>query len=321
MRPPDGHGPTTRRTAIITIAMSLLLAWLLSPTVQADDIRVIIIASQDAGPYKDLSMGFQQYLSSRGMPISFETYSLQGNTAKVAEVFPAIKNKTPRLLLTIGTLATQAALKELPDIPVVAGLVVDPDSLLKGGKATGVGVEIPLNIQFQWLQRIMPGAGTIGVLYNPKENQAKIDAASKTAHGLGLKLVAREVETPRALPDALEGVAKHADLLWGLSDQVALSPQTAEPILLFSLQHRLPVSGLTTSWTKAGALYSLDRDYSDLGAQCGELALKILQGSNPGSLPPVPPRKVVYSLNLKTADHMRLDIPLSIIEGAQSVFR
>ena len=321
MRHLKRHGRTTRCTAIVTIAMSLLFAWLLSATVLANDMRVIIIASQDAGPYKDLSMGFQQYLSSRGMPISFETYSLQGNHAKVAEIFPAIKNKTPSLLLTIGTLATQAALKELPDIPVVAGLVVDPDSLLKGSKATGVGVEIPLNIQFQWLQRIMPGAGTIGVLYNPKENRAKVEAATKIAHGLGLKLVTREVETPRDLPDALDGIAKDADLLWGLSDQVVLSPQTAEPILLFSLQHRIPVSGLTTSWTKAGALYSLDRDYSDLGAQCGELALKILQGSNPGALPPVPPRKVVYSLNLKTADHMRLDIPQSIIEGAQSVFR
>jgi putative ABC transport system substrate-binding protein len=138
---------------------------------------------------------------------------------------------------------------------------------------------------------------------------------------LGLKLVAREVEIPRALPDALESIAKDADLLWGLSDQVVLSPQTAEAILLFSLQHRLPVSGLTTSWTKAGALYSLDRDYSDLGAQCGELGLKILQGAKPGELPPILPRKVVYSLNLKTADHMRLDIPQSIIEGAQSVFR
>ncbi len=305
----------------MTIAMSLLFAWLPSATGLADDIRVIIISSQNAGPYQDLSMGFQQYLTSRGMPVSFESYSLHGSNAKVAEVFPAIKNKTPRLLLTIGTLATQAALKELPDIPLVAGIVVDPEGLLKGGKATGVGLEIPLNVQFQWLQRIVPGAGTIGVLYNPKENLAKIDAAIKTARGLGLKLVAREVETPRALPDALENIAKDADLIWGLSDQVVLSPQTAEPILLFSLQHRIPISGLTTSWTKAGALYSLDRDYKDLGAQCGELGLQILQGAKPGELPPVPPRKVMYSLNLKTADHMKLDIPQSVIEGAEHVFR
>lgn len=287
----------------------------------AEDIRVVIIVSQDAVPYQDLSMGFQHYLSSHGLPISFETYSLQGNPAKGEEIFPAIKKKTPRVLLTIGTLATQAALKELPDIPLVAGLVMDPGSLPKGGNAAGVGVEFPLSIQLQWLQRVMPGVVRIGVLYNPKENQAKIEAAMKIAHGLGLKLVAREVETPLALPDALEGIANEVDVLWGLNDRLVISPQTAEAILLFSLRHRLPVIGLTTSWTKAGALYSLDRSYGDLGAQCGELALKILQGIKPSALPHSPPRKVVYSLNLKTAEYMNFDIPLSVVEGSQHVFR
>lgn len=303
------------------LALALLLACLLSATVQAGDVRVVIIASQDAAPYQELANGFRQHLESQAGSVSFETYSLQGSAAKVSDLFPAIKNKSPQLLLTIGTLATQAALKELPDIPLVAGLVVDPDNLLKGGRATGIGVEFPLEIQLQWLQRIVPGAGTIGALYNPKENRARIEAATKIARNMGLKLVSREVETPRALPDALDSLGKDADILWGLSDQVVLSPQTAEPILLFSMQHRLPLSGLTTSWTKAGALYSLDRDYADLGAQCGELALKILGGAKAGALQPVPPRKVVYSLNLKTADHMKIDVPQAIIEGAKHVFR
>jgi putative ABC transport system substrate-binding protein len=310
-----------RHKVTISFAIALLLTGLVVSTGLADNIRVVIILSQDATPYQDLGTGFRRYLSAHGMSTSFETYSLQGSAAKAAEFFPAMKGKPPQLLLTIGTLATQTALKELPDIPLVAGLVMDLDGMQKSGNVTGVGVEFPIDVQLQWLQRIVPGAGTIGALYNPKENRAKIEAATKIVRGLGLTLVTREVETPRALPDALESIAKGADVLWGLSDQVVLSPQTAEPILLFSLQHRLPISGLTTSWTKAGALYSLDRDYSDLGAQCGELGLKILQGAKPGALPPVPPRKVVYSLNLKTADHMRLDIPQSIIEGAQSVFR
>lgn len=310
-----------KATSLKRLALALLLAWLLSTTVQAGDVRVVIIASQDAAPYQDLAKGFRQHLESQAGSVSFETYSLQGSAAKVSDLFPAIKNKSPQLLLTIGTLATQAALKELPDIPLVAGLVVDPDNLLKGGRATGIGVEFPLEIQLQWLQRIVPGAGTIGALYNPKENRARIEAATKIARNMGLKLVSREVETPRALPDALDSLGKDADILWGLSDQVVLSPQTAEPILLFSMQHRLPLSGLTTSWTKAGALYSLDRDYADLGVQCGELALKILGGAKAGALPPVPPRKVVYSLNLKTADHMKIDVPQAIIEGAHHVFR
>jgi len=171
------------------------------------------------------------------------------------------------------------------------------------------------------MHKLMPEIKIVGVLYNPQENQAKVDAAVQAAKKEGLTLLPKEVGTPRALPDALESLAKRVDLLWGINDQMVLSPQTAEAVLLFSFRRAVPFVGLSSSWVKAGALYSLDRNYSDLGAQCGELALKILNGAKPGALPPVPPRKVLYSLNLKTADHMKLDIPQSIIEEAQSVFR
>src|SRR5262249_51808249 len=156
---------------------------------------------------------------------------------------------------------------------------------------------------------------------NPRENQDKITEATKVARNLGLKLVAREVETPQALPDALDSLAKEADVLWGVTDQMVLSPQTAEPILLFSFRNRIPFTGLSTSWVQAGALYALDRDYSDLGTQCGEIALKVLQGTKASSLPPASPRKVTYALNLKTAQQMKVEIPQSLIDGAQQVFK
>ncbi|MBM4256658.1 MAG: hypothetical protein FJ147_12275 [Deltaproteobacteria bacterium] len=110
-------------------------------------------------------------------------------------------------------------------------------------------------------------------------------------------------------------------MLWGIADQTVLSPRTAEPILLFSFRNRIPFAGLSTSWAKAGALYALDRDYKDVGTQCGELALKILRGTPAGTLPPQTPRKVAYALNLKTAEHMKLSLPQPLIDGAQQVFR
>jgi putative ABC transport system substrate-binding protein len=140
-------------------------------------------------------------------------------------------------------------------------------------------------------------------------------------HPLTLEKSLQEVETPQGLPDALDNLAKDADVLWGVTDQTVLSPETAEPILLFSFRNRIPFAGLSTSWVKAGALYALDRDYTDLGAQCGEIALKILQGARASSLPPVSPRKITYALNLKTAYHMKLDISQALIDGAQEVFR
>jgi putative ABC transport system substrate-binding protein len=299
-----------------------LLAMSLSPgSAVCGDLRIAVIASQDTPPFQDVTAGFLEFLKKEGAVAALDHYSLSGNTGKVSQVIHDIKKQPPHLMLTIGTLATQAALREADDIPIVASMVGNMDELRQSKNATGVALDFPFVTQFEWMHKLVPEIKIVGVLYNPKENQAKIDAAVQAAKKEGLTLLPKEVETPRALPDALESLAKRVDLLWGINDQIVLSPQTAEAVLLFSFRNALPFVGLSSSWVKAGALYSLDRDYRDLGAQCGELALKIIQGAKPGALPPVPPRKALYSLNLKTADHMRLDIPQSIIEGAQSVFR
>lgn len=305
-----------------TICAVTLLAMSLSPgSAVCGDLRIAVIASQDTPPFQDVTAGFLEFLKKEGVVAAFDRYALSGNTGKASQVIHDIKKQPPHLILTIGTLATQTALREADDIPIVASLVGNMDELRQSKNATGVALDFPFVTQFEWMHKLVPEIKIVGVLYNPKENQAKIDAAVQAAKKEGLTLLPKEVETPRALPDALESLAKRADLLWGINDQTVLSPQTAEAVLLFSFRNALPFVGLSSSWVKAGALYSLDRDYRDLGAQCGELALKIIQGAKPGALPPVPPRKALYSLNLKTADHMKLDIPQSIIEGAQAVFR
>ncbi len=138
---------------------------------------------------------------------------------------------------------------------------------------------------------------------------------------LGVKLVPKPVETPRDIPDALESLANNVDLLWGITDQVVVSPQTAEPILLFSFRNKIPFAGLSTSWVKAGSLYALERDYVDIGAKCGEIAVKILSKTALRTIPVVPPRKVLFSINLKTARTMKIDVSQRISESATQVFQ
>jgi putative ABC transport system substrate-binding protein len=284
------------------------------------DVRIAVIASQDASPYQDVATGFLEFLKKEGVVADVDHYGLSGNAGKASEVTRDLRKHSPRLILTIGTLATQTALREADDIPIVAGLVSNLDDLSKSKNVTGVVLDFPVVTQFEWMRKLMPEIKIIGVLYNPTENQAKMDAAVKAAKKEGLTLLLKEVETPRALPDALESLARNVDLLWGINDQLVLSPQTAEAILLFSFRNGVPFAGLSSSWVKAGALYALDRDYKDLGAQCGELAFKILQGAKPNTLAIMPPRRILYSLNQKTADHMKLEFSSTVIKNAQQVF-
>ena len=131
-----------------------------------------------------------------------------------------------------------------------------------------------------------------------------------------MKLESQEVSAPQDVPAALERLAQKADVLWGVADALVLSPQLAKPILLFSFRNSIPFIGPSAPWVKAGALYSLDYDYRELGSQCAEIALKVLRGEAPNDISPDYPRTIKYSLNLNTARMMKITLPDELVRGA-----
>lgn len=300
----------------------LVLGLLLHPVgLSAKTDRIVVLSGQDLKPYHDVLAGLQQSLSKQGLTTTVEVYPLQGNPTKTQDVLSDLKKTGARLVVTLGSAATQAAVREVPHLPLLATMIVSAEDIKASPNATAVLLEFPLDTQLQWLRRIIPGAGSVGVLFNPKENQAKINSAVQVAKESGFTLVTQAVETPRALPDALENLSRNVDALWGISDSVVMTPQTAEPILLSTLRNKIPLAGLSSSWVKAGALYALDRDYVDIGTQCGELIGKVLGGVGAGNLPPIHPRKVTYAVNLKTAGVMNLELPQEVVRGATHVFQ
>jgi len=286
----------------------------------AEESRIVILTSSRAAPYEEALAGFQQALRQQGVRAIFEVYSLEGETPRVAQVLQDVKQGGSALLLTLGTAATQRARQDITTVPIIAGLVLSADEFKGAPNISGVTLDFPVTLQLEWLRRFLPTAKTIGVIYNPRENQQRIEAASRVAHELGLKLESQQVSDTRELPTALETLAKKIDVLWGMVDELVLTPQTAKHILLFSFQNRIPFVGLSTAWVKAGAVYALDWDYTDLGMQCGEMALKVLRGTPINALPPMVPRKVVYALNQKTARHMKIEIAETLVHGAREVF-
>jgi putative ABC transport system substrate-binding protein len=316
--------PSVGASATLTVALTAAVI-LLDPmtTISAADIqaaKIAVLISHDAPPYQAALSGFQASLKGRGVEASYEVYPIRGDPAEANRAVQRIKQNGVRLLYSLGALATAAVIRAEIDVPLTACLLLNTADIKKTPHAAGVALEIPVHIQFQWLQRLVPNAKRIGVLFNPKENQDKVDVAARVAREMGLTLTARAIEAPRDIPSALNDLANEADVVWALPDHVVLSPETAKPLLLFSLRHRIPFVGLSTSWAKAGALYALDRDYTDLGAQCGEIAMAILDGRSPESLPPASPRKVVYAINLQTARHMKITLPDHLVQGAAEVF-
>lgn len=303
------------------VILGLLGLTFVANMASAEPGRIVVLSGQDLKPYQDVIAGLKQSLTKQGIDLNLEIQAVHGEPAKMQAALADLKQRGARLIVTLGSTATQAAVREMSHLPILATMIVSADEIGSAPNATAVLLDFPLEVQLQWLRRFLPGAGTVGMLFNTKENHTKVVAASRTAKTTGLILVPQPVETPRALPDALENITRSVDVLWGISDSIVMTPQTAEPILLSTFRNRIPLVGLSTSWVKAGALYALDRDYVDIGLQCGELAGKMLNGTSARSLAALHPRKVTYAINLKTAGAMNLELPQDLISGAAQVFQ
>ena len=96
-----------------------------------------------------------------------------------------------------------------------------------------------------------------------------------------------------------------------------LAGDAAGRILGTLFRNRIPFVGPSSAWVKAGAIYALDWDFADIGQQCGGIALKIFKGVRPEAIPVEGPRRVIYTLNEKTAAHMKIEIPAEVSRRAQ----
>ena len=302
-------------------AVFVVLATALMASVVGREVNgsVVILTSGDARPYREVVEGVRGYLGQHRPSATVDVYALsEGDHAHVVD---QIRRAHPSVLITLGSQAVDLALEEVPDVPIVATLVLDLAHVRAARNATGVSLEFSPETSLTWLTRILPGRDAVGVLYDPGLNQQVVDAAGPFAAGLDLTLHGEAVRTPRDLRVAMEQLERRADVLWGIPDRTVFSAQTAEKVLLFSFRKRLPFVGLSAEWVKAGAIYALERDYRDVGKQCGELVVKILGGTPPHALLPQTPRTVVYDVNLRTAKQLRITLSDEILAGAREVIQ
>jgi len=283
--------------------------------------RVSVIVSHNASPYLEVAEGIRSYFRDQRIPVELDVYHVDGQTGLTRDDSGAALEPGSNVQVTLGSLAYRVAQSDFDDTPTVAGMIMRGEKIESSRNATAVMLEFPIATQLQWIRDVMPRQRRIGVLYDPAHNQKLVDAATELASSMDTEIVAVAIESPRDLPAALRALARRVDVLWGVSDPTALTPQTARQILLFSFRNRIPLVGLSEAWVEAGALFALQSDYPDLGVQCGELAHQILRGASPRSVPASTPRTVLYSLNLKTARHMKLELSESIIRGANRVYR
>ncbi|MEM5787163.1 MAG: ABC transporter substrate binding protein [Syntrophobacteraceae bacterium] len=281
---------------------------------------ILVLGSHKAAPHTEVVNSFEQHLGTLGINARIEKHWLDSESTRQSDLLDQAAGGDFKAVLTLGVSAAKLAGEKITNTPIVAGLLLDADDLQTRKNVTGVLLEFAPEFQFQWIGKLLPGIRNVGVLYNPRKSQHRIDRAVAIAKSMGLNLLARQIEKPTDIPGALNDLVTKIDCLWGIPDPIVYNPQTAKHILLFSLQNGIPLIGLSESWVKAGAIFALNTNNEDIGAQCAEAMAEALRNkAASGGI--LEARSASYSLNLKTAEQLKINIPEGIIRGARELFR
>jgi putative ABC transport system substrate-binding protein len=287
----------------------------------ADKPLIAILSTQESAQYLKVIESFEQQVNSQFPEVKFARYFLHKKKRENDKISQEINKKSPALLFTLGSKATDLGLKSNTGIPLVATMILNGQAIIQSDRATGVLLTYPPEVHIEWLRRFIPTANSALVLYNPEENEEWAEEIRKQAAKKDFIIETMPVESVKELPPVLKSLGRKGTTLLGIHDKIVYSRKTAKAVLLATLRNRIPFAGISPSWVKAGALYSLSWDYTDLGRQCASVAGKILSGIPAADITPTTPDKINYVVNMKTADHLKLEIDPALIEGASKVYR
>ncbi len=307
----------------------LLLTFLVSfaGNASANSIKLAIVYSDSLKSTLRTIKGIKSTISTNYNEIVYYEHLVTTDPNEIEGQIAEIKGNNPKLILTIGSYATKIVSDRIKNKPIIFSAVLNPEtsgfveSLSRpGGNITGASLDIPPDIQFKYFKRVMKGLKKIGVLYS-NETANLIPPAKVLAKQAGLELHAIKITSPKDIPDALETLNNMVDGIWSVADANIYSPRSTRFILLNTLRNGKPFMGFSKNLVESGALFALDFDYKDIGRQAGKIALEVLAGKPPASIPVAVPGIIWFHYNEKTANHINIEIPEDLVAVAKEVYR
>jgi putative ABC transport system substrate-binding protein len=322
---------------IVTLALGLLLIPVAAQTQPAGIVPRIGVLLATAPPsmpdWKQRSPLLQAlrefgYVEGQNMAVE---YRFAGGRY---DPLPALAADLVRLrvdvIVTYGTVVTQAAMRATTTIPIVmansafpveTGLVA---SLAQpGGNVTGVADFGPEQAgkALDLLKEAVPGLSRVGVLWDPENPAAVVSWRHRqvAARALGITLSSLEVPRSMTLERLFAAITQARPNALVVSGDVFPSTHQQE-IVDFAVKSGLPTVGSKT-FVERGGLMSYGSGPLGMPQRVASYVDRILKGAKPADLPVERPSKFELVINLKTAQALGLTIPPTLLFQANEVIK
>lgn len=283
-----------------------------------DKDLVTIILSSKVESYQNSSIGIKRYISSNNLPVVFKEYFLDEQDE--GEILKWIEETKPKVICAVGSKAAKLAKYNIKDIPVVFNLVLNVNEFVKDNMR-GFSIRVPLDEKFKVIKKVLPKVKKVGVIYSNKSID-EYNIIVSEAKDYNIEIVAKQIGTTQEFANAVQEIFPKIDCFLMVADSEVFFPYSIKFLLTHSLEMKVPVIGLSSVYTKAGCLFSLENDYTEIGYKTGEVVAELLKGQTISDIKlPSQLTNFHLSLNLRVAEVLGINIPKEVIEKAQEVIR
>ncbi len=284
----------------------LLWSWL-SSTSPAREARVEVLIERGAPFYLQASRAFRQKF-----PLDVTVNYVEGDLRELTATIDGLRKDPPELVVVFGTQAAIAAKTRLRDVPIIYCLALDPlKNGLSGPNIGGIRLQVDLSQQFAELERFLPRATRIGIIYSEPESGDLVRRA-RARLSPGLRLVARDAHDSHQAAQLIEEIIPLVDAFFLQWDPVIANVANFRRLVDLSLKNRVALITPAPAFVEAGALMSVAADYEKAGQRASEMARLVLEGRRAGDFGNESPPASLITINAAVARQLGIEIPAGL---------
>ena len=275
--------------------------------------RVLVLLGKSYPQYQQAATAFASEWKRKG---SAEAVVLPfpSNESEQSE----LAGRKPDLVVGLGEAPTTWALGRPERFTVGFTMVVEPermesyrgDSPVKQRPLVGVSVEVPWEEQVSVVAKMIPTVKRVGVMTQDPALREEVGRLRQACEKHQLELAHVELAAISDLPNKLNELLGEVHLLWTVPDAQVLQPQLAQYMIGQCAARRVPLLGLSSTFVRAGATLSLERDYQEVGELLAQRCLEVREGA--AKLTVHSPRRIVVSVNQRAFQTLGLQIELQL---------
>lgn len=304
-----------RKRRYSRVLLSVLLFYLQSTAALGE---ILVIYPEAPSPYREV---FEQIMTglarTAGEPLRRRAITAATTPADLQSWQETKPDPSAVVLLGQPALDLYARTRLEPRRAVFAGGVFGwPDDR----RWTGVSLVVDPALSVRTLKELKPDLRKI-VVYHDARDRPWVAEVEKAA-GAGLRVEAVAVkdaaEVARNLAETFRTLDPETTALWFGRDTLALDPEALYPyVLKQSWYRRIAVVADAIAYVRRGFLFAYYPNYTEVGAELGELVHQKPAGPNAGFRLT---RAGQLTLNTRTARNLGLDVPLPVIQRAKPLF-